>query len=410
MMRCRAPEILYEGPAGTGKTRGLLEKAHICLANYPGARVLACRKTRASMTQSVLVTFEEKVLPAGSPIRNGADKQNRSSYHYPNGSELVIGGMDNAERIMSTEYDMVLVFEATETTEDDFEKLTSRLRNGVMPYQQAVADCNPGPPSHWLNQRATQGRMVRILSRHEDNPSITPEYIERLDALTGARKERLRYGRWAAQEGLVYGFDARIHVLPAFEIPKSWRRFRVIDFGYTNPFVCGWWAMDPDGRMYLYREIYMSGRTVKVHAEQIVRLSEGESIEATICDHDAEDRATLAESGISSQPAYKAVTVGVQAVEDRLKVAGDGRPRLFVLEGCLVETDTGLAERKKPTSTREEFDGYVWPKGKDGREVKEAPVKNDDHGMDMTRYAVAYADGIGVVVPGVVSVKMPSWG
>ena len=30
----------------------------------------------------------------------------------------------------------------------------------------------------------------------------------------------------------------------------------MVDFGYTNPFTCQWWAMDHDGRLYLYREIF----------------------------------------------------------------------------------------------------------------------------------------------------------
>ena len=48
-------------------------------------------------------------------------------------TRLIIGGMDNADRIMSTEYDIILVVEATEISEDDAEKLGTRLRNGMMP-------------------------------------------------------------------------------------------------------------------------------------------------------------------------------------------------------------------------------------------------------------------------------------
>jgi hypothetical protein len=77
---------------------------------------------------------------------------------------------------------------------------------------------------------------------------------------------------------------------------QQWRKIRAIDFGYVNPFVCQWWAIDNDGRMFRYRELYMTGRTVKDHADKINLLSSGESYEATICDHDAEDRATLAAS------------------------------------------------------------------------------------------------------------------
>jgi phage terminase large subunit len=112
--------------------------------------------------------------------------------------------MDKSTKIMSSEYDMIYVQEATELTEEDWESLTTRLRNGIMPYQQLMADCNPSHPQHWLKLRCDRGATLLLESRHEDNPSITPAYIAKLDALTGVMKLRLRYGRWAAAEGMVY--------------------------------------------------------------------------------------------------------------------------------------------------------------------------------------------------------------
>ena len=53
-------------------------------------------------------------------------------------------------------------------------------------------------------------------------------------------------------------------------------------------------------------------------------------------------------------------------------------------------------EAKRPLCTEQEIDGYVWEKAADGRPNKEQPVKADDHGCDAKRYAVAYADGLGV--------------
>lgn len=390
---CRDAEVLLDGPAGTGKSRALLEKGHLCLLKYAGARALAVRKTRTSMTESVLVTYENKVLPEGSPIKSGPSRAMRQAYHYPNGSELVIGGMDKADKIMSTEFDIVLVFEATELTEDDVEKLTTRLRNGVMPYQQLLADCNPAGPKHWLNQRALRGAMTRLLSRHEDNPTVTESYLDKLRSLTGARRLRLYAGVWAAQEGLVYDEFSDANVVDV--MPRGWegwRKLRVIDFGFTNPFVCQWWAVDPDGAAYMYREIYRTQRIVEDHAVDIVRLSGDERYEATVADHDAEDRATLERHGVRTVAAHKAVTPGIQAVQARIRPGGNGRRRLYLLRDALVEPDPALVQAKKPYSTAQEFEEYVWPKGKDGKPEKEEPVKEYDHGMDTMRYAVAYLD------------------
>lgn len=386
----RAPEVLLSGPAGTGKSRALLEKVYLCLLKWPNSRALVVRKTRASLTHTGVVTFEQKVLPPGSTVKRHTQTD---AYTLPNGSVLALGGMDNYLRIMSTEYDLIAVLESTELEENDWEALSTRLRNNVMPFQQLIGDCNPGPPTHWLKKRADRGALLMMESRHEDNPTVTPEYLAKLDALTGVRKQRLRYGIWAAAEGLVYeAWDPAVHLIDRFDIPPEWRRFRAIDFGYTNPFSCQWWAIDPDDRLYLYREVYRTQRLVEDHAAQILRLSAGESCEATVADHDAEDRATLHRHGIDTVAAYKAVQEGVQAVQERLRPDGTGRPRLFILRDSLVERDPHLDSR--PASVVEELPAYVWAKAAHGG-AKEVPVKKDDHGADCLRYAVAWADGIG---------------
>lgn len=398
-------EVLISGPAGTGKSRACLEKLHECALKYKNMRALIVRKTRASLSETALKTFEQDVLGRDHPmLQHQLQRQNRQRYNYPNGSEIIPGGMDKASRIMSSDFDLIFVQEATELSVDDWEALLTRLRNGKMPFQQLIADCNPDAPEHFLMKRYHADQLRLIPSVHEDNPTLYDlsagkwtehgeKYIAKLDALTGVRYDRLRLGLWKQAEGAVYSeFKADVHIIPSFDIPSDWRRIRVIDFGYTNPFVCQWWAVDPDGRMYLYREIYWSQRIVEDHARQILALSEGEHIEATVADHDAEDRATLERHGILTIQAIKDVTPGIQAVQARLRNAGDGKPRLFVFNNALIEIDERLADLKRPISTREEFPGYVWPKGVDGKAVKEIPVKEHDHGMDAARYGVAYLD------------------
>lgn len=744
LFRCVAPEVVLAGPAGTGKSRACLERLHKLALDYPGMRGLMVRRTRKALTQSAMVTFREKVL---HPLDNVTFRATDQEYRYGNGSVIVVAGLDDPAKVMSAEYDIAYVQEGTEVTEHAWESLTARLRNGVVPFQQIMGDCNPDAPTHWLKRRVDRGATVMLESRHEDNPSVTAQYLAVLDALTGVRYLRLRKGIWAAAEGLVYDdWNTAVHLTDRFDIPPSWRKLRVIDFGYTNPFVCyddqteiltaqgwmnfadlpeglavasihpeshrlewqtptafieqwydgpmitaepaaqganfsvtpnhrmaitnrksghwrfeaaarlwelgdsaiptgwearadldgdqivqhtrtnnrgrtstftatrlivarflglwlaegclteqrvvasgdvrryvriaqkhdteavrmilrdldvpwtetanatgvidfrvqhaalyeylhdlcgkvlsaekripgailgwgadslrallgglilgdgrhqihdadgrrigtdaffttskgladdvqalacrlglptvivatlratpflpggsvvyavrfhqarqakidklplreteyhgyircvtvpngmlvvrrggrpmvcgncQWWAIDGDSRMYLYRELYMTQRTVDEHATQIINLSKGETYIATVADHDAEDRATLAKRGIVTIPAYKAVSRGIQAVQGRLRPAGDGRPRLFFLRDSLIERDERLSEMKKPCCTAEEFDGYVWPKGQDGRALKEEPVKEDDHGMDACRYAVASRD------------------
>lgn len=407
LIRSREPEVIVSGPAGTGKSRAALHKIHRCAIKYPRMRALIARKTRESVTQSVLVTFESDVLDRDwfTRLAMGMQRRVRQSYRYPNGSEIVIGGLDKPSKVMSTQFDLIYINEAVEATEDDWESLGSRLRNGMMPYQQIMGDTNPDAPTHWIKRRANAGSLEFIESRHEDNPRYWDNgewtvagrryVLEQLERLTGVRYLRLRKGLWVGAEGQIYDeWDEAIHVIDAFPIPRQWPHYRSIDFGYTNPFVCQWWALDPDGRAHLYRELYGMGRIVSDWGVAIRRFSDGERIEWTVADHDAEDRATLESAGIPTIPAHKAVKPGIEAVQKRLRQAGDGRPRLFIHKGCTVERDPRLIEAKKPAATVEEIAGYIWAPVLANRAPKEEPVKRDDHGMDATRYFVAEIDNI----------------
>ena len=405
--RYKGPEAILTGPYETGKTMAALHKLHCLLAKYRGARGLMVRKTYKSLIPSAVVMFEKKVLPYPPGDAQCAVKvyggERPDWYDYPNGARLHLGGMDNPDKFLSSEFDFVYVNQAEELALDDWEKLSGRVtgRAGNAPYAQLFGDCNPGAPHHWIKHR---DRLKLFHSRHEDNPvlfdpltgDITEQgkrTMEALDNLTGVRLKRGRYGLWAGQEGLVYeDFNEDIHQINRFDIPASWRRFRCIDFGYRNPFVCGWWAVDEDDRLYLYRELYMSSRTVKVHAGQINRLSEGEHYDATIADHDASDRATLEETGIYTIPAVKDIKRGIEKVQERLKVQGDGKPRLFYLRDSLVESDRTLAEQHKPVCTVDEYAGYIYPDTRENKPEDENPVKIADHGMDMTRYMVMHLD------------------
>jgi PBSX family phage terminase large subunit len=422
LFSCKDPEILLAGPAGTGKSRAGLEKLFALAEKYPGMRGAIVRKTRESLSEAALVTWEEKVVPPDHPSIKGIQRRMRQVYVFPNRSEIAVGGMDKATKILSTERDIIYVQEATELDEDDWEILTTRLRNGVIPYQQLIGDCNPDRPSHWLYQRCLKGLTRLIESRHEDNPTLWDEkadawtvqgslYIERLDRLTGARKSRLRFGRWVASEGTVYeDWDPQEHVFPNKHVvldtlPRSWTRYWAVDFGFENPFVSQCWAVDEDGRLYLEWEIYKTHTLVEDHAIQMLEAAGAKAVDgkidwsnalrpsAIVCDHDAEGRATLEKHlQMPTYPAEKAIEDGIQAVAARLRKAEDGKPRIFLRKGCVVSEDSSLLESKKPTCTAVEFDGYAWHKGTDGKPLKEEPIDVDNHGLDATRYMVMFLD------------------
>ena len=397
----RSPVLLLSGPMGTGKTRLALEKVRACCLRYPRSRWLMLRSVRKWLTQSALVTWEEKVIVPGELLPDRIHRNNRTEYRFRNGSVVVVAGLDDPQQVMSAEYDGAFIVEATEVSLDTAEKVGGRLRNARMPYQPLLMDCNPGPPTHWLKQGAEANRLRMIPSRHTDNPHLynqttqqwTPAgtaYMTRLDAMTGTRRLRLRDGLWASAEGVVYDqWDATKHVVDETDwpiIPASWPRYWVIDFGFTNPLVWQWWAEDSDGRLWMYREIYKTGLLVKDAAEWAGREAYGEPRpRAVVTDHDPEAMQQVElYAKVQCTLADKAVASGIQDVANRLTIAGDGKPRLFIKRNALChQPDAPLVEQAKPTHTAAEVDGYIWdPTGKKG----ERPLKKDDHGVDCWRY------------------------
>jgi phage terminase large subunit len=425
LLRSRDPEVLLSGPAGTGKSRACLEKLHLLALMNPGMRGLICRKTATSLSSTALVTWRRFVvhecLLAGDVEFYGGSAQEPPQYRYKNGSVIVIGGMDKATRIMSSEYDIIYIQEATELTENDWESLTTRLRHWTISFQQMIADCNPAQPTHWLKQRCDSGKTLLLETIHEDNPMLFgpdgqvtergQNYIGKLDMLSGVRYQRLRLGRWVAAEGVIFEEFSDRHLLsemPEYNelcdqngIPMSWTRYWSVDFGFVNPFVLQCWAVDPDDRMIMYREIYASHILVEDHARTILNIvapevnanGERKWLEprprAIVCDHDAEGRATLVQHlGIDTVPAYKSVLEGIEAVQVRFRDQEDGHPRIFFMRNALVRPDPDLVDSGKPTCTIEEIGGYVWNDVK----MKDEPIKEDDHGCDAMRYAVGERD------------------
>lgn len=398
---CQDAEVLLEGPSGTGKSRGLLEKIHLCMSKYAGARTLLVRKTRESLTQSAIVTYEKFVLPDNNMVKFRTAEQ---QYNYANGSQVVLGGMDKASKVLSSEYDIIYIQEATELSDEDYETLITRNRFGVMPYNQIIADCNPVYPTHWLHQRSISGKITTIKTDHKDNPVLWDEnakewtprgiaYIAKLDALTGVRYKRLRLGLWVAAEGMVYDdWDTNIHIGKAMhEPPKDWRRVWIIDFGYTNPLCWQAWAISPDDVAYRFAEIYQTKMLVEDLSAKLIawRHSENEPLpEAIICDWDAEDRATLERHlEMSTQPANKEVMNGIQEVKSRMRKRDDGSTGLVLCRDALIEgKDPDLVDAVLPTCTEEEIEAYEWEDNK----KKEAPKKINDHGCDCIRYLSKY--------------------
>ena len=137
----------------------------------------------------------------------------------------------------------------------------------------------------------------------------------------------------------------------------------MVDFGFTNPIAAQWWHVDPNGRMIMTREIYETGMLVEDLAGLIKEINEehNEWLSAIVCDHDAEDRATLERHlGMQTLPALKgqgSVIAGIGMVKARLRVAADGRPKILFAQNASNENGLEFKVNEKTDMHRVR----VWP-------------------------------------------------
>lgn len=150
-----------------------------------------------------------------------------------------------------------------------------------------------------------------------DNPALLandPGYLARLEALPEAQKRMLLYGDWEGFSGQFFTeFDRASHMIQPFTIPRHWKLYRSVDFGFDKPFACHWHAIDDRGHAYTYREVYRRGLRDKEQAALIKSSSirpvsspsapsETEPIEYTVGDPSQVVRGK--DSGITTQQNY----------------------------------------------------------------------------------------------------------
>ena len=414
-----SPQAMISGPAETGKTMVALALCDFYARTFPGAQGALVRQSYKSMPGSVLQTFEKKILPTETAVKAfGGSKP--EWYDYPNGARIWIGGMDNPNRVLSSERDFIYVNQAEELTEADWETLSTRAtgRAGNMPFARIFGDCNPGTSFHWIKQKEKDGTLKLFESRHEDNPTlhdqVTGAITEQgrrtlavLDNLTGVRYLRLRKGVWASAEGVVYeGYDRAVHYIAR---PPTEIKYYVagVDWGFTNPGVIQVWGVDGDKRMSRVYEVYRTRETVdgfwlpkmlELHRRFKIRMFVPDPSQPTHIQ-------SMRNAGLPVSEAFNDIKPGIENVQERLRVQADGLSRLHLIQSALESRDEALAAAHKPTCTEEEIEAYVWPKAADGKVQKEVPVDDNNHGLDALRYVAAYLDNLGRAAPG----KIISW-
>ncbi len=206
-----------------------------------------------------------------------------------------------------------------------------------------------------------------------ENPHLSRQDIDEARRTMSEAVFMQEYGAdFTLSSGQVYKeFDEAKHIVPENEliIHPNWPKFRSIDFGYENPFVCLYITVDPEDRVIIYDEYYQRHRTVEQHAKNL--NWDNTEYKYTISDPSgASARATLLEKGIPTVAARSNILHGLEAVRQQLKIREDGKPGFYISSRCVEAI--------------KEFNLYSYPESIDGEE----PVKEHDHCMDALRYFI----------------------
>jgi hypothetical protein len=221
----------------------------------------------------------------------------------------VLAGLDTAERVLSTAWDIVYVNEAIETNEDAWETLFSRLnRPGrISALGYLLGDTNPGHPDHWLKRRCDSGKTAYWHTSHKANPALWADeawtesglaYLGQLESLSGTRRARLRDGYWAVGEGLWFdGFEPETHVTEAAEYDPAIPYYLAVDPGvwtgavlFQVRTVVGERA---DGKpqtlrfVNVFADYMLEGGTARQNASYLLGLAQqrtGRTPDASFCD------------------------------------------------------------------------------------------------------------------------------
>lgn len=288
--------ILFGGAIGGGKSAAMLHDAIYNAVNYPGMRIALVRRSYPELEESLIAPLHAEW---GSAKALGARwNGTKKTLSFPNGSIInfvYAETVQDVTNIQGGQYQALYVDEGALMPPAVIQQLQERLRGAskLIPIIGIRISSNPGGAAHkYLKDRfitPTQkgklafakepigktGRTRKVAfikSQLSDNPHLNEDYVDVVDSIEDPqRRKAMRDGDWDAMVGQFFmQWDSTRHVVPSFEISKEWLRYAGIDYGTLDPFACVWVSPDPDGRMWVYREISAPGLQARDQARYIL--------------------------------------------------------------------------------------------------------------------------------------------
>ena len=252
---------------------------------YPLANTLVVRKTGASLKDSCFAQLRWAIERLGVPAWWKARVSPLELEYLPTGQRILFRGMDDPLKVTSiTVKHGILCWgwleEAYEVDEDSFNRIDESLR-GQLPkgyYVQWLISFNPWSSSSWLKARFfdVPHDNVLAMTTYECNEWLSDTDRAMFEDMKRTDPERYKVageGEWGIEAGQFFKeWRESKHVIEPFKVPDGWMRFRSMDWGSARPYACLWWAVDYDGSMYCYRELYGWGGIRQPLALQRLRM------------------------------------------------------------------------------------------------------------------------------------------
>jgi phage terminase large subunit len=221
--------------------------------------------------------------------------------YRPTGQKILFRGFDDPLKITSITVSVgvlcwVWVEEAFELDDEaEFDTLDETIR-GEMPeglWKQITLTFNPWIDSHWTKTRFFDNEdpnAFTLTTTYKCNEWLDEQDRKKIADLEFSNPDRFKVvglGEYGLPGGVYFEeFRRDIHTIKPFAIPSEWRRFRALDYGF-DMLAVGWFAVDPQSRVYLYRELYEPGLTLKRAAARILELTGAdEKIDYTVISPD----------------------------------------------------------------------------------------------------------------------------
>jgi phage terminase large subunit len=284
--------VLYGGAMGGGKSYWLRwELLHLLLyyhARYEAHGVvtgLFCENYPALKDRQLSKISTE--FPDWLGIHHTDHKDYGNSFilapEYGSGV-IAFRNLDDTSKYQSAEFAAIAPDELTKNQFVVFNDLRNRLRWPGIPASEwkFLAATNPGSIGHawvkkyWIDrdfppEEAESAKFVYIPALAKDNPYLDADYLRQLESLPEETRRAYLEGDWNIFKGQYFTeWRNEIHTRAPYTIPAGWERFVSIDYGYAKPSSVHWWAVDYDGNLTAYRELYVTGHTFQDLARAIL--------------------------------------------------------------------------------------------------------------------------------------------